>query len=712
MRTFFSPSTLAVKIALLSAISAPSILFSSQALGTDSHQPTDDLEVITISNQRYHNVDTINNHAQGYTSVPDLASWLASVPGANINSNGPITGIAQYRGLYGDRVATLLDGHPVIGAGPNAMDTPLSYSTPLIVDSMTVYRGVAPVSAGINTLGGAVEVTMRKAETMAHSALHIHGDLQAGYRSNNAAKTLSAVTNLGQGDFAVLLYANKQTGDSMDSGGGVDISPTNFDKIQLGSDIRYQTANSEIGFAYHYTDTTDSGTPALPMDIEYIDSHRFTLDGAFSLADWQASWQVGYLDADHGMTNYLMRENSELSKYRRNNATAQTGDFNLQLAKTFNFAELVLGTDGYFAVHDSIITNEHNAMFKVVNFNDVEDNRYAIFAELKSQLAHTNVRLGVRLKRAQANAGKVSSSVAMMATMMGTLASDLENDFNNAKRKVADNNVDIALNTQTKLSDKLSFSTGFGLKNRAPSYQERYLWTPMEATSGLADGHTYIGDINLKSERAYQGDLGLNYQDEQWLIAPHVFYQSIDNYIQGTPMGMDVASAKMLATMMSGDDNPLQFANVDAKLYGIDINAYYLINAQLKLSTIISYVQGKRRDIDDNLYRIAPLNGQINLTYSAENWQLNTSLVLADQQDDVSITNGEQSTSGYGIVNIDGQYYLHNDLTLRLGVDNIFDKNYQNHLGGYNRVKGTDIPVMSRLPSEGMSAWAEVTYSF
>ena len=47
-----------------------------------------------------------------------------------------------------------------------------------------------------------------------------------------------------------------------------------------------------------------------------------------------------------------------------------------------------------------------------------------------------------------------------------------------------------------------------------------------------------------------------------------------------------------------------------------------------------------------------------------------------------------------------------------MGVDNILDKNYQNHLGGYNRVKGTDIAVMSRLPSEGVSAWAEVTYSF
>jgi len=74
---------------------------------------------------------------------------------------------------------------------------------------------------------------------------------------------------------------------------------------------------------------------------------------------------------------------------------------------------------------------------------------------------------------------------------------------------------------------------GIGLENRAPSYQEHYLWTPMEATGGLADGHTYIGDINLKPETAYQLDLGLNYQNEKFMLAPHIFYQPIDDYIQG-----------------------------------------------------------------------------------------------------------------------------------------------------------------------------------
>ena len=712
MRTFLTPAAVAVKIVLLSTITSSTVLLSGQALADEAPEAIDELEVITITNQRHRGLEEMKGYAQGHTSVPDLADWLTSVPGANVNSNGPVTGIAQYRGLYGDRVSATLDGHPVIGAGPNAMDTPLSYSTPLIVDSMTVYRGVAPVSAGINTLGGAIEVNMRKAETMNAKEVAVSGDVQAGYRSNNSAKTLSAVTNITEGNIAVLLYGNSQKGDSMESGDDTTIDPTDFDKVQLGGDIRYIKDDNEIGFSYHYTDTNDSGTPALPMDIEYIESHRITLDGAFNLSGWQGEWLLGYIDADHGMTNYLMRQNTDLTKYRLNTATADTSDFKLKLTKSFSFGELAFGVDGYFATHDSVITNPNNMMFEVVNFNDVEDNRYGIFTQWQNQFDQTNVQLGVRLKRAEANAGEVGSSMAMMPSMMGTLVSEIRNDFNSADRKVSDNNVDIALNTQTTLSSNVSLSAGVGLKTRAPSYQERYLWTPMEATGGLADGHTYIGDINLKSETAYQVDLGLTYQNDEFMIAPHIFYQSIDDYIQGTPMGMADMSAQMLANMMSGDTNPLKFSNVDAKLYGFDLNSYYHINESFELSTIISYVQGERRDIDDNLYRIAPLNGQINLRYTTDDWMVKTSLVMAAKQNDVSSTNGEQKTAGYGVVNIDAQYFVNNDLAIRFGVDNILDKNYQDHLGGYNRVKGTEIPVLSRLPSEGVSAWAELTYSF
>ncbi|RZV33396.1 MAG: TonB-dependent receptor, partial [Chromatiales bacterium] len=57
----------------------------------------------------------------------DTATILKEIPGANVNANGPVTGIAQYRGMYGDRISVVIDHLGVVSGGPNAMDAPLSY---------------------------------------------------------------------------------------------------------------------------------------------------------------------------------------------------------------------------------------------------------------------------------------------------------------------------------------------------------------------------------------------------------------------------------------------------------------------------------------------------------------------------------------------------------------------------------------------------------
>lgn len=706
MQFLLKPSTLAVN-----AILFTSCVLCSPVYANDAN--SEDLDVITITHQRHQGLIDNKGIAVGKTSEPDLASWLATVPGANINKNGPVTGIAQYRGLYGDRLAIALDGHPVIGAGPNAMDTPLSYSTPLIVESMTVYRGVAPVSAGMSTIAGAIDVHMRKAEFSESDSQLISGDMQAGYRSNNSADTLSAVVNLGKKQLAAMAYVNLQSGDDFETGNKQTVAPTAYAKRQMGTDIRYNNDDLELGFSYHYTDTQDSGTPALPMDIEYIFSHRVALDGEFFVNKWQVNWALGFTDADHGMTNFLMRYNGDPSKYRRNNAVAETVDFNVKLSKTFTFGELLFGADGYTAKHDSVITNPNNMMFEVVNFNNVVDDRVGIYAQWQQQFDHTQVQLGMRVKHISANADEVATSMVMMPMpQMAAMAKELRNNFNTSDRSQSDTLVDVALNIETVLSKSTSLNVGVGIKSRAPTYQERYLWTPMESTGGLADGNTYIGNIDLDAETAYQSNLGLSYQIEGLMIAPQVFYQRIDNYIQGAPLTMMDMSARMMAKMMSGDDNPLKFTNVDAELYGADVNWNYQLNEHIELFGVASYVKGERRDINDNLYRVAPLNTRLTGRYSADQWLVNLELVLAAKQDDVSITNQEKVTAGYGLVNLNMNYYLSSALTVRAGVDNIFDKDYRHHLGGYNRVKNTEIGVMQRLPSEGVSAWAEVSYSF
>ena len=696
------------KITLALALAGLFGASTSLSVQADEHiEDIEALEVITINHQR-HPLSAQSALAQGNTSVPDLANWLSSVPGANINRNGPVTGIAQYRGLFGDRIATTIDGHSIIGAGPNAMDTPLSYSTPLIVDSLEVYRGVAPVSAAVDTLGGAVQVNMRKAEIHQQPQASLSGDLQLGYRSNNEAKTGAGVINLAQGNWGAMVFANTVEADDMESGNGKEITPTEFQKRQFGGDFRYNNGQENIGITYHYLDTQDAGTPALPMDIEYIFSHRVSIDGGFTLANWQLDWQLGYLDADHKMTNFLLRENNNPMRHRRNHAESETFDLKLSGQKTFGFGALTLGIDGYFAEHDSFITNPNNAMFFVNNFNDVKDDRYGIFAELVTELANSEISYGLRLKRAEADAGNVSTSMAAMP-----MPAMLLQRFNNTDRSVNETDIDVAINSETRLSDHLSLSASVGLKTRAPSYQERYLWLPMEATAGLADGRTYIGNINLDSEQAYQLDLGLNYDNHKaFSISPHIFYQRIDDYIQGSALPMNEMAARMVAQMMAGDQNPLQFTNVDAELYGMDINWQYKLTDNWQLSGIASYVRGERRDIDDELYRIAPLNGQVNLSYQGNDFVTNVSLVGVARQNKVSDTNLEQTTAGYGLVNLDIHYYVNSALTIKAGIDNLLDKEYRSHLSGYNRVQGSDIPRGERLSGEGLSAWLEASYLF
>ncbi len=670
------------------------------------------MEIITVVNRGFSKPTVDESYAQGKTTVPDLAGWLNSVPGANVNRNGPLTGIAQFRGLYGDRVATTIDGQVIIGAGPNAMDTPLSYSTPLMVESMTAFRGIAPVSAGINTLGGAIDVKTRKAEVNHQASLAVNGDLQTGYRFGTDASTLAGVANFSKDNVGVMIYGNAQKGDDFEDGDDNKITPTEFSKKQYGTDIRYNIDDLEAGLAYHYTDTTDSGTPALPMDIEFIYSNRVTFDGSYESKTWTYHWRFGYLDAEHAMTNFQMRENDIPTRHRRNNADSDSFDFKLTMDRKFDNGELTIGVDGYQADHSSVITNPNNAMFKVVNFNDIKDDRFGIFAQWQQSLASWNINAGVRVKKAISDAGEVSTSMAMMAGNMGMMAGDLQDDFNNADRSVDDTNVDLALSMQNAITDQLTAYIGLGLKNRAPSYQERYLWTPMESTGGLADGNTYIGDINLDSETAYQADLGLTYTEASTSVSAHAYYQNINDYIQGTPLTMQDMTASMLAMMMSGDDNPLKFTNVDAKLYGADINWNYQVTEHFSLAGIASYIRGERRDINDDLYRIAPLNGQINAIYQKGNYIAKLNITAVDAQDKVSNTNDEAKTAGYALVNLEGQYFFNSELSIRAGIDNLLDKAYASHLGGYNRVKGSDVPVMNRLPNEGLSGWIELGYSF
>jgi iron complex outermembrane receptor protein len=292
---------------------------------------------------------------------------------------------------------------------------------------------------------------------------------------------------------------------------------------------------------------------------------------------------------------------------------------------------------------------------------------------------------------------------------MGSSVALLADAFNAANRDLGWNTVDLVFKYRANLSEQSEWVLELGSKTRAPSYQELYLWLPLQSTGGLADGRTYIGDLALDAERSNEIVLGISSNVGAFSLSPQVFYRDVSDYIQGIPSTNMLAN--MVSMMMSGQP-ALQFANVDAEIWGVDIAWKYELGDRWYVDGIVSYTRGRRTDVSDNLYRLAPLNGSIGLTYAAPTWSIKPELVVYSRQDKVSSFNGEQPTSGYELVNIAFAWTPLEALRVEARVDNLLDETYQDHLAGINRAMGSDIPVGTRLYGVERTISAGVVLSF
>jgi iron complex outermembrane recepter protein len=240
-----------------------------------------------------------------------------------------------------------------------------------------------------------------------------------------------------------------------------------------------------------------------------------------------------------------------------------------------------------------------------------------------------------------------------------------------------------------------------------PSMIERFSWLPTEASGGLADGNIYVGDPRLTPETAWIAEVGFDWQSSTAYARPVIYYRRVDNFIQGVPFdatpGLINTSVEMVSAA-NGDATPLRFANIDAEIWGADIAFGIRLAGPLRLDGVASYVRGRRRDIPDNLYRIAPPNGRLALAWDANDWMLAFEVQGFAAQNRVSTTNSEATTLGYVLANLTGHWLIRDGLRLDAGIENLFDRQYLEHLAGYNRIAQSDVPVGARLPGPGRSA--------
>ena len=365
------------------------------------------------------------------------------------------------------------------------------------------------------------------------------------------------------------------------------------------------------------------------------------------------------------------------------------------------------------------------------NIKDGKRNRLALFGEWEAHwTSEWQSLMGIRSEQVKTDTGTVSGYMAVPGMGGYSYPADAAL-LNNASRAKTDNNWDLtAMGSYTPDAGQ-SYEFGYGRKTRSPNLYERYTWS----ANGMAtimnnfvgDGNGYIGNLDLKPEVANTLSATADWHDaakEVWGLKATPYYTYVQNYIdaQRCPVGIFSGTACSAANsaQTTGFVN-LQYVNQSARLYGIDISGHVLLGRSAGFGSftgtgMLNYVRGTNQTTGDNLYNIMPLNAKLALVQKLNGWANTVELQLVDRKDHVSQVRDEVQTGGYALLNLRSRYEW-SKVSVDVGIDNLFDRNYGLPLGGAYQGQGITmakslVPWGIPVPGMGRSIYTGVNFKF
>jgi len=678
-------------IALACLASSP---FIQHANAQNYDSALTDVITVTSSQNNTANSDQLNPD-QFPNFGADAANIIARIPGADALANGPLSGQVQYRGLFGSRVNLRINGQSFASGGPNLMDPPLHYAPLPLISHIEVDRGISPVRNGPGLAGG-MNVGFKRVDFTDSESVQTHYDLTLASRSADNNSAVGGLIGAASETFRI------QTLFSLEDGGDIQaplgsIVGTAHRRLVYGLGLGFKNGQNEFALNARRQETGATGNPAFAMDIRYFDTDFISADYQGQIGQAAIRAHLGLSDVSHAMNNFDLRPApTNRMRDRETFAYAETlsGGFDLQWPQWDG--DIRLGVDFENANHDVTITHPGNSNFFLNNLPAIATYRTGLWLEWQGQLFNWNSELGLRndWHEASADTAELGLGVPAMPHM-------LANHFNATERNWDSVTHDVMARLWRPINDQTTLRFSLARKTRAPGYLELFAWLPTPASGGLADGNTYVGDQALSAETAWIIESGFDWHDERSYLRPALYYRMVDNYIQGTPFDNTpslVDSMVERVSAMNGDPTPLRFANVDADMYGLDIDFGHRLSPQWSLDGNAAFVRGKRSDIDDNLYRISPANLTLSASYETGSVSASLEAILIARQDHVSTTNSEIETPGYTLVNLYGDWIISDQVTVSAGISNLLNHTYRQHLAGYNRNTGGFLAAGDRLP--------------
>ncbi|MBN7675394.1 TonB-dependent copper receptor [Brucella melitensis] len=598
------------------------------------------------------------------------ADYLKTIPGFSTIRNGGTNGDLVFRGMFGSRVNIRTDGGVILGACGGRMDNPTSYISPESYDRMSVIKGPQTVQWG--PAGSAATVLFER-DPQHFDKLTLKGDSSILFGSNGRFDARVDAT-VGDKPGYIRMMANKSRANDYKDGDGNRV-PSKWDKwntdLYLGLTPDADTV-LEISGGLGDGEARYAGRA---MDGSQFERQSFGLKFSKSnVSDYleKIEAQLYYNYADHIMDNFRLRPPQKMPMESEVDRRSMGG----RVSTTWNFDEhrLVAGLDFQTDTHRG---KEKVNMPLTDNWlKDAQFANYGVFGEWTWNFAD-NQRLvaGGRIDRASVEDDRASSLTYGDKRNQAAFSGFIRHE-------------------QDWSSLPVNSYIGLGYVNRFPDYWE--LFSPKGVTGSALNAFE-----GIESEKTVQVDFGAQYSEGDTDIWASGYFGVINDFIlfDYSNPGGSVAT------------------NVNARIMGAELGVSRQFANYWKAEASIAYAWGQNTTYDEPLPQIPPLEGRLGLTYERDNWSVGALWRLVAAQTRIAENMGNvvgkdfDKSAGFGVFSVNGTYRFNESVRLSLGVDNLFNKEYTEHL---NRDGDAGFGFSSnyQLREPGRTFWAKTDFKF
>ena len=631
----------------------------------------------------------------------DGADYLKTIPGFTAIRNGGTNGDPVLRGMFGSRLNVLTNDGAMPGACPARMDNPLSYVSPETYDRLTIVKGPQTVLWGPGASAGTVRFE-RDTPHFERPTLQAQGSALGGSRSRNDQNL--AVTG-GDTQGYARVTASRSASDDYKDGAG-DVVPSKWRKWNTDAAVGWTPDPDTV-----LEVSAGVGDGLARYAGRGMDGRQFrrTSYGArFEQTGLPGAWEsikasIYANDADHVMDNYSLRTPNSASAMptpMAANVDRRTSGGRIASEWAWDRAGLVAGVDWQASRHRS--RSAMDRMPYEAWQRDANLGNQGVFSELTLHLSKTQRAIvGARLDRASVKDLRAQASGMAMddgpGSGMGMGGAMPNPTFGQIRRQTLTSGF---ARFEADAGDlPLTWYAGLGHVERMPDY-----WELFSADRGP------VGAVNafaaLRPEKTTQLDIGAQYRSarvDAWVSA---YVGRIDDYLLFT----------YSAGGMMGPSS--QVGNVDADIHGAEAGLELRPADGWKLGGTLAWAWGANRSDGRALPQMPPLEARATASWEGRRWSAGALLRAVARQDRVSVGQGNVvgrdlgPSAGFATLALNAGYRLSDAWQLTAGVDNVFDRDYAEHL---NLSGSADFgfpadPV--RIHEPGRTAWVRLGFKY